>query len=467
MNSPPPPAVDRRRLPPAGVGPPYRLPEFHRSALPGGGRVRAAEHRRAPVVTFLLLLPAGSAADPAASPGLAGLTADLLDEGTVDRSGVELHRALLRIGGRLDTEVSSDASIVGLTTLSRHARDGLRLLIEVAARPRFDPADVARVRDLRLNRIRQLRRSAGAVADRVFLETLYRSHPYGHPALGTEAGLKAAGPDDVEAFHRRRLLSPPWTLVAVGDVPPEELLADAERACADAVAGGGGGGTSGDRTPDAAPPPDPPPVRDRMVFVPRAGAVQSEIRLGHAGPPRSAPDYHAACVLNMILGGQFVSRVNLNLRETKGYTYGARTAFDWRVGPGPFRLQAGVQTSATADAVREAAREIAEIRGLRPPSARELETAKAALTRGFPRSFETAARIARAGVQLALHDLPDDDYTQFVPRIQAVGSDDVLQAAARRLRPDDLAAVVVGSRSDVLDSLAGLGFGDPVERPPV
>ena len=227
MNSPPTPAVDRSRLPPAGVDPPYRLPEFHRSALPAGGRVRAAEHRRAPVVTFLLLLPAGSAADPAASPGLAGLTADLLDEGTVDRSGVELHRALLRIGGRLDTEVSSDASIVGLTTLSRHARDGLRLLIEVAARPRFDPADVARVRDLRLNRIRQLRRSAGAVADRVFLETLYRSHPYGHPALGTEAGLKAAGPDDVAAFHRRRLLSPPWTLVAVGDVPPEELLAPA------------------------------------------------------------------------------------------------------------------------------------------------------------------------------------------------------------------------------------------------
>ena len=195
--------------------------------------------------------------------------------------------------------------------------------------------------------------------------------------------------------------------------------------------------------------------------------MQSEIRLGHAGPPRSAPDYHAACVLNMILGGQFVSRVNLNLRETKGYTYGARTSFDWRVGPGPFRLQAGVQTSATADAVREAAREIAEIRGPLPPSARELETAKAALTRGFPRSFETAARIARAGVQLALHDLPDDDYTQFVPRIQAVGSDDVLQAAARRLRPDDLTAVVVGSRPDVLDSLAGLGFGDPVERPPV
>lgn len=464
MNAPTTPAVDRSRLPPAGVDPPYRLPEFHCAALPGGGRVRAAEHRRAPVVTFLLLLPAGSAADPAALPGLAGLTADLLDEGTADRSGVELHRALLRIGGRLDTEVSSDAAIVGLTTLSRHARDGLRLLIEVAARPRFDPADVARVRDLRLNRIRQLRRSAGAVADRVLLETLYRSHPYGHPALGTEAGLKAAGPDDVAAFHRRRLLSP-WTLVAVGDAPPEELLADAERVCADAAAGGGG--TSGDRTPDAAPPPDPPPVRDRMVFVPRAGAVQSEIRLGHAGPPRSAPDYPAACVLNMILGGQFVSRVNLNLRETKGCTYGARTSFDWRVGSGPFRLQAGVQTSATADAIREAAREIAEIRGPRPPSARELETAKAALTRGFPRSFETAARIARAGVQLALHDLPDDDYTQFVPRIQAVGSDDVLQAATRCLRPDDLAAVVVGSRPDVLDSLAGLGFGDPVERPPV
>ena len=124
-----------------------------------------------------------------------------------------------------------------------------------------------------------------------------------------------------------------------------------------------------------------------------------------------------------------------------------------------------MQTAATLDALREAVREIAEVRGPRPPSPRELETARAALTRGFPRSFETAFQVARAGMRIALHGLPDDHYTRFVQRILAVGADDVLRAAQRHLRPDELLAVVVGSRPDVLGELAGLGFGDPVEWP--
>ncbi len=452
------PGVDRTRLPAVGADPAFSLPAFERTTLSNGVQVWAAGHHRAPVVTLLLLLPVGVAADPPARPGLAALTADLFDEGSAAHSDVELHRALMRIGGRLSTEVSSDATVVGLTTLSRHVREGLRLLFEIAVRPRFDPADVVRVRDLRINRIRQLRRSAAAVAERVFAEALYRSHPYGHPAIGTEAALRALEPAEVADFHRRRYLRLPWTLVAVGDLAPEALLAEAAQAWdAGAFADGG--------TPPDGSPPEPPPVAHRMVFAARDGAVQSEIRLGHLGVPRTSPDYYALSVLNMVLGGQFVSRINLNLREEKGYTYGARTAFDWRVGRGPFSLQVGVQTAATLDALREGVREIAEVRGPRPPSPRELETARAALTRGFPRSFETAFQVARAGVRVALHRLPDDDYTQFVPRILAVGADDVLRAARRHLRPDELLAVVVGSRPDVLGELAGLGFGDPVEWP--
>ena len=452
------PGVDRTRLPAVGADPAFRLPAFERAALSDGVQVLAAGHRRAPVLTLFLLLPAGAAADPPGQPGLAALTADLLDEGSAALSDVELHRALMRIGGRLSTEVWSDATVVGLTTLSRHAREGLRLLFEVAARPRFDPADVARVRELRINRIRQLRRSAAAVAERVFAEALYGSHPYGHPAIGTEAALQVLGPAEVTDFHRRRYLRGPWTLVAVGDLPPEALLAEAARTWGEGAFADGG-------SPAEGPPPAPPPVTRRMVFAAREGAVQSEIRLGHPGPPRTSPDFYALGVLNMVLGGQFVSRVNLNLREEKGYTYGARTSFDWRVGRGPFCLQVGVQTTATLDALREAVREIADVRGPRPPSPRELETARAALTRGFPRSFETAFQVARAGLRVALHRLPDDDYAQFVPRIMAVGADDVLRAAQRHLRPDELLAVVVGSRPDVLGELAGLGFGDPVEWP--
>ncbi len=449
---------DRTRLPAVGADPAFSLPAFERTTLANGVQVWAAAHHRAPVLTLRLLLPAGAASDPPDQPGLAALTADLFDEGSAALSDVELHRALMRIGGRLSTEVWSDAAVVGLTTLSRHAREGLRLLFELAVRPRFNPADVARVRDLRVNRIRQLRRSAAALADRVFLEALYGSHPYGHPAIGTDAALRALGPAEVADFHRRRYLRPPWTLVAVGDLAPEALLAEVARVW-DAVSFADGD------APPGGPLPEPPPVARRMVFADREGAVQSEIRLGHAGVPRASPDFYALSVLNMVLGGQFVSRVNLNLREDKGYTYGARTAFDWRVGCGPFSLEVGVQTAATLDALREAVREIAEVRGARPPSPHELETARAALTRGFPRSFETAVQVARAGVRMALHGLPDDHYTRFVPRILAVGADDVLRAAQRHLRPDDLLAVVVGSRPDVLGELAGLGFGDPVEWP--
>ena len=452
------PAADRTRLPLPGADRPFRLPAFERADLGGGSAVWAVEHRRAPLVALQLLLPAGSAADPPEAHGLAALTTELFTEGTAELSAVELDSELKRIGGVLGTAVTSDATVVGLTVLSRHMAAGLRLLFEVAMRPRLDPADVARERDLRINRIRQQRQSPGAVAGRRFLEALYGKHPYGHPAIGAEPALRSVEPSGVAAFHRSTYAAAPWTLVAAGDADPAAVIAEAERAWAAAA-------PHEDRRPAAAPPPDPPPVRERMVFVARDGAVQSEIRLGHAGPPRSSPDYHALLVLNMVLGGQFVSRVNQNLREAKGYTYGASTGFDWRLGRGPFRLQTSVQTAATVDALREAVREVADIRGPRPPSPQELALARAALTRGFPRTLETASQLARAGVQMALHGLPADEHAQFPRRIAAVTAGDVQRAAERHLDPDGLVAVVVGSRPDIFDGLAEIGFGDPVERP--
>ena len=198
------------------------------------------------------------------------------------------------------------------------------------------------------------------------------------------------------------------------------------------------------------------------MFAPRPDAVQSEIRLGHAGVPRRTPDYHSLLVLNMILGGQFVSRINLNLREDKGYTYGARTVFDCRVGRGPFLFRSSVQTGATADAISEVIREIDDIRASRPVTEDELALARAALTRGFPLSFETASQVARAGTSLALHGLPLDEMSRFVERVEAVDVDAVSRAARSHLHPDRLLAVVVGSEADVLPSLQKLGFGQAV-----
>ena len=450
------PSVDRTRLPLPGADPAFSLPAFERAELGDGTAVWVAEHRRAPLLTLHLLLPTGYAADPPDKPGLASLTAALFEEGTAGLSAVELDTALKRIGGHLTTAVTCDATVVALTVLSQHAAAGLRLLFETTMRPRLDADDVARERELRINRIRQQRQSPGAVADRVFLEALYGPHPYGHLSIGTESALRSIGPADVEAFHRHGYAAAPWTLVAAGDVAPTALIAEAERAWAAAR-------PPVDRLPAAAGPPEPGPAGERMVFVARDGAVQSEIRLGHAGPPRRTPDYYALLVLNMVMGGQFVSRINQNLREAKGYTYGASTAFDWRVGRGPFRLQTSVQTAATVDAIREAVREVADIRGARPASDGELAVAQAALTRGFPRTLETAAQVARAGVQIALHGLPADAYAQFPRRIAAISAADVRRAAERHIDPGGLVAVVVGSRPDVFDGLSELGFGAPVE----
>jgi zinc protease len=196
--------------------------------------------------------------------------------------------------------------------------------------------------------------------------------------------------------------------------------------------------------------------------IPRPRAPQSELRIGHVAVPRDTPDYHALVAANMVLGGQFVSRVNLNLRQDKGFTYGARTSFDFRRLPGPFTLQVSVHTAATGRAITESLAEIDGIRGRRPVTPEELALGVAALTRGFARNFETGEQIARAVSQLALYDLADDYFDLFVPAIERVTAADITRVAARHLDPDRLTVLVVGDLDAVGTDLAGLGFGDPL-----
>jgi predicted Zn-dependent peptidase len=262
---------------------------------------------------------------------------------------------------------------------------------------------------------------------------------------------------DISAFHRRAYVPSRLTVIAVGAAPHQRLTA------AIAAAFGGWRAESPDpiADPDRFPAPLPPP--SRLALVHRAAAAQSELRIGHVALPRKSPDYHAALVANMILGGQFVSRINMNLREDKGYTYGARTAFEFRRAPGPFVLHASVQADATAAALREAIAEIRAIRGERPVTRQELELGRASLTRGYPRSFETADQIARAAAQLSLYGLPDDYFTKFVPTVLALTEDDVTAIAAKHIDPSRLLSVVVGDREKVLPSLRALDFGDIAE----
>jgi predicted Zn-dependent peptidase len=449
--------VDRSRLPEPGPDPDFHFPVVSRRRLSTGMHVWTVEQREVPVLSFLLMLSSGAASDPADRPGLASLTADLLDEGSGTRSALEIEDALSRLGAQLETEVGSDATVLSLLTLSRFKDAALDLLAEIVCRPRLAAADVDRVRDLRLTRLMQLRDLAPAVADRTLIRVLYPDHPYGHLPLGTTRSLQGLRPEEVAAFHATMWRPPAVTLVAVGDATHQEMYDAVERAFG---SWSPGAATPAHPTvPELPPPPDRPAAR--LVIVNRPGAAQSEVRIAQVAVPRQTPDYHALLVLNAILGGQFVSRLNMNLREDKGYTYGARSGFEFRRAAGPFAVQAAVQTKVTAAAVREAMKEIVEIAGCRPATEQEMSLARSSLTRGYPRGFETAGQVARGLAQLALFDLPAETFEQFIPSIHAVDAAAVT-TAAQRLDPDRMTVALVGDRAQVEPGLAELGLGEPL-----
>jgi predicted Zn-dependent peptidase len=423
--------------------------------------LRTIEHRDVPALALLLVVPVGAADDPPDRPGLAALTADLLDEGTGNRSSIDVHDAISRIGGQFDSETGYDVTIVTLVTLSRFRDRALDLLADMVFRPRLAEPDFDRVRTLRLNRLKQLRDIPAALAEEAFARHLFGSDPYGHLPIGTAAALESMSNTDAHAFHDRAYRVGRGVLVAVGDESHASIAEAAERAFSRAA--------NESPSSDAAPPADPStqPVGPgrRLVIIDRPGAPQSELRVGRLGAARQTPDYHPLVVLNNVLGGQFVSRINLNLREEKGYTYGVRSTFEFRRRRGPFVVQASVQTEATAEAVHEVLDEVSAIRGHRPATPAELELARASLTRGYARNFETAEQLARAVAQQVVHRLPDDYFDTFVDDVLAVDTDAVTRAAERWLDPDDMLAVVVGDRGKVEHSLGQLGFGEPLLQP--
>jgi zinc protease len=454
--------IDRSTLPTPGPNLPFRFPAIFRRVLSNGLDVRAIAHRNVPVVSAALVIPGGTAADPRDRHGLAAFTSDLLDEGSAGRSALEVSDLLARYGADFDVDVGPDAIVLSLTTLTRFSRPALTLLAEMAMTPNLAAADIERVRKLRLERLRQLRDHAPAVAERAFMRVLYRDHPYGHLGLGTETALEATTEDDIRMFHRGAFVPSGATVVVAGDAEVDELFAIADEVFGAWV-------TPVDASPierlaGLAVPPLVP--EHRLAVVPRAGAAQSELRIGHVCASRDTPDYHAMVLLNMILGGQFVSRVNMNLRQDKGYTYGVRTGFDLRRGLGPFVLQTSVGTDVTAAAIREALRELDEIRHTRPPSEEELSLARASVTRGYPRGFETAQQVARGVTSLALHSLPDTYFEEFVPRVEAVTRDHIVRVASQYLDPARMVTLVVGDYEKIASSLTSLGLGEPLTLSP-
>jgi len=268
--------IDRSRLPEPGPARPFAFPAIEKSTLPNGLRVWTVCHPQVPVIAFDLLVRRGASADPPGKDGLAALTADMLDEGSGDRSAIEMHEALARLGAQFDTDIGSDAASVSVTVLTRFAGRALTLLADVVARPALRDDDFTRVRQLRLHRLTQLRDMPGVVADRAFLKLLYGSHPYGHSPIGNEAALAGMTVDDVRAFHAAAIRPSVATLIAVGECDHDAVVHLATEAFGDWREASG----------DAVTPDGTVPAAAALNIIPRPKAPQSELRIGHVAVPR-------------------------------------------------------------------------------------------------------------------------------------------------------------------------------------
>ena len=449
--------IDRLAPPPVGSAVGVRFPSVFRDTLHTGFDLWTIRQPGVPVAAVMLVLDRGSSADPFGRPGLAGLAADLLDEGAGARDALELADAFARLGCELEVEVGADVTTLGVTTLTRHLGAAIALIGDVAMRPRLEQADFNRVRELRMARLRQLSRSPGAAADRVFLEAVHGAHPYGHGTLGTIEALEACELDEARDYWARELAHAGAAMIVAGSVSHDEVRTAAETA----FTGWRATAPLGQHDVGA---PDAPAI-GRVLLVDRPGAAQSELRVGHQGPPRRTPAYHALVAMNAVLGGQFTSRLNRTLREDRGVTYGVRTAFEFRRHAGSFACETSVATEATADSAGEVLREFANLQDPAQLADDELERAKSSLTRGYARHFETAIQLARAAAHLVTHQLDERTYDEFVPCIDALTADVVARAARDVLRPDAASVVVVGDAEQCRGPLEMLGWPVAIATP--
>ena len=446
-------AVDRTMPPTLGPLKPLKVPVVQTQMLANGLQLAVVEMHEVPVVDCLLLVQAGAAYDPPDSPGLASFVAGMLDEGAGRRSALEIAEEADYLGAQFGTGAGMDNAQVSLHVPTARLAAALDLMADVALRPAFPDSEIARQRELRKNNILQLRDQPTAMAPLAFHAILFgASHPYGHPQGGTAASTAALDRGQVTRFYETYYRPGNAKLLFVGDVTPAEA-----RKLAEARFGGWAKG----RVP--ARPTGEVPARTARTFylVDKPGAPQSVIMIGNLGVPRSTPDYYALRVMNNLLGVSFTSRLNQNLRELHGYTYGARSSFDMYQQAGPFRASSSVHTAKTDSSLIEFLRELRRVRD-EPVPAEELAKSKAYIALGLPGEFETTQGAAGQFLDLLAHDLPLDSYDSFIDRIQAVTAEDVQRVARQYITPDQFAIVVVGDRSQIEAGIKALNEG-PVE----
>jgi zinc protease len=453
-----PPSAEPWRNTVPGLGPaaPMALPGAHRFELGNGLPVYLVESHDLPITVASLVSRWGSAAEPAERPGLAAFTADLLDEGTQTRDALGIAHEIDSLGAFLSTGADGGGSSVSVAALSSQMGRAMAVMSDVVRTPAFPPAEIDRLRGESLVALQQQGDDPVAAAFTVVSHELYGpGHPYGHTTADVAAGLTATTREDLQRFHQAAFTPHTSALILSGD-----LTADQARALATEHFGSWTGTGTDPQSPGL-----PVPAAERVFVVDMPGATQTSLALAQPGVSVTDPDATALRVLNAVLGGNFNSRINLNLRERHGYTYGASSNLDLGRAVGLLTLQSNVSTEYTAASIRELLDEVAAMRDA-PVAAEELARAKDSLSLSLPAGFTTGSSTAAAVGELYLADLPPDYYQNLPAAIAQVDAQDVQAAARAHLRPEEMKVVAVGDAAQIDPQLAELALGAVAYRNP-
>ncbi|OPZ20947.1 MAG: Peptidase M16 inactive domain protein [candidate division BRC1 bacterium ADurb.BinA364] len=449
-------SIDRSKLPTPGDPPVARFPRIQRAELSNGMKIMLAERHETPLAVGSVMIDAGFAADAPDSRGTASLAMSVLDEGTASRTALEIADESMRLGAVLSATAGIDTCSLSLSALRANLAPSLGLLADILLNPSFPEKEFARLKKQRLAGIRQEMSRPGDMALRVFPRFVFGAdHPYGGPLSGTgsEASVAAIGRAALAEFHRRWFNPRAAVALIAGDTTLDEVVPMLESLTSE-----WSGGAPSRKDIALAEPP----ARRRVYLLDQPGASQATICAGHVAPPATDPDHVAISAMNHILGGAFSSRINMNLREEKHWTYGARATLHPAARQRLWIARTSVQIDKAAEAMAEIDREIREFLERRPPTESEVGRARDNLALRLPGSWETAAAVADAMRSIALHGWPDDYYDAYPAMIRGLTVETILAAAHRTLLPDRAIWVVVGDREKIEEPVRALGFGDPM-----
>ncbi len=450
--------VDMSVEPAAAPEPTFTPPSMQSETLPNGLEIRLVEDHRLPLIQMTLLLKSGWAADPPGKSGLASLTADMLNEGTKTRTALQISDEVQRLGAGLGAGTLADNTTVNLDVLRRNLDEALGLMSDIVINPTFPQEELDRQLQTLQGQIQQEARQPYPTARKFFVRELYGAdHPYGQPptGIGTARSVQTITRNDLLDFYKTNYLPNGATAIIVGDITMAEAKAKLEKAF-----GGWKAGTLPQRQVKEVKPPD----KTKIVIVDKPGAAQSVIFIGNLAMSRNSADYMPAGVMCNVLGGGSTSRLYTNLRQDKGYTYGAFSFINVRRGQGYLASYAQVQTEVTKEALAEFIKELRGITGERPMTAAEIEDNKNNLIKSFPQGFETYEGIAAQIGTMLTFGLPEDEWRSYSGSINAVTPEIALKEARAYINPDALLIVIVGDRAKIEPKVRELNLGEMIFR---